>query len=355
MRVLEIVADGSLGGGTTHVLQILRGLQSATLCFGLVTQSGSYLCQEAQNLGIPCHGLNFFYSRLNPAIPIELRHICSRTQPNVIHVHGARAAFSLALARINVPILYTIHGFHFFQKSTVLRWLALQVERYIFQRASRIVFVSQYDLTSARNTGLLKKNKPYELIYNGIPLHDIPSVDFLDSHLIGFVGRLEPQKDPLLFLDALGALPEYSATIVGTGSLDTLVRTDIRRLGLTKRVTMLGALSHLETLKTISLLRVLVLSSRWEGLPLIVLEAMWMGVPVVSMNVSGMGEVIDDEIDGVLINQRTGESLANGIKKVTENSSLRAFIIHNAKIKVRKKFSEEQMLQSLYRVYQDIQ
>ncbi len=354
MRVLEIVADGSLGGGTTHVLQILKGLQSPTLCFALVTQSESYLHQEAQNLGIPCHGLNFFYSRLNPAIPIELRRICSRTQPHVIHAHGARAAFFLALARIKIPVLYTIHGFHFFQKPRVFRWLALQVERYIFKRASRIIFVSQYDLTCAKNMGILKKDQSYDLIFNGIPFHNVPQIDFHDFQHIGFIGRLEPQKDPLLFLDTLGALPKYSATIVGTGSLDTLVRKEIVRRGLTKRVRMLGALSHSETLKAISLLSVLVLPSRWEGLPLIALEAMWLGVPVVSMNVSGMGEIFDHEIDGVLVDQRTGESLANGIKKVAESTSLRASIIQNAKQKVRGKFSEDQMLQSVCRVYQEI-
>ena len=59
MRVLEIVADGSPGGGTTHILQILKGLSDFT-SFELVAQSGSYLLQVAQKLGIPCHGVDFF-------------------------------------------------------------------------------------------------------------------------------------------------------------------------------------------------------------------------------------------------------------------------------------------------------
>ena len=120
MRVLVIVADGRPGGGTTHVLQILKGLPDCT-SFELVTQSGSYLLQEAQKLGIPCHGLDFFFSRLNPAIPITLRRICSSAQPHVAHVHGGRAGLFFSLARIDVPTLYTVHGFHLLQKSLVLR------------------------------------------------------------------------------------------------------------------------------------------------------------------------------------------------------------------------------------------
>ena len=353
MRVLEIVADGRPGGGTTHVLQILKGL-SDSISFELVTQSGSYLLQEAQKLGVSCHGVDFFYSRLNPAISIQSRRICLSVQPHVVHVHGGRAGFFFALAHIDVPTLYTVHGFHLLQKSLVLRWLALQAERYIFQCASRIVFVSQYDAALARRLGLLKKNKPHELIYNGIAAHLLPQSEHRCLQHIGFIGRLEHQKDPMLFLDALEHLPEYSATIVGTGSLETLVRKEIGRRGLSKRVRMLGALSQSETLKILSLLSACVLSSRWEGLPLIALESMWMGIPVVSMNVSGMSEVIEDGIDGVLVDQRSGESLANGVRHVTQDSSLRALIIQNARSKVQEKFSEEQMLQSLCRVYQEM-
>jgi glycosyltransferase involved in cell wall biosynthesis len=73
------------------------------------------------------------------------------------------------------------------------------------------------------------------------------------------------------------------------------------------------------------------------------------------MNVSGMSEIIESGMDGVLIDQRSGESLANGVKQVMEDSSLKAFIIQNARSKIKEKFSEEQMLKSLRRVYQEIQ
>ena len=354
MRVLGIVADGSLGGGTTHVLQILKGL-SGCISFELVSQSGSYLLREAQNLGIPCHGVNFFRSRLNPLIPIALRRICLNTQPQVVHVHGGRAGFFCAMAHIDAPALYTVHGFHFLQKPWVLRRLALLAERYVFQHVSRIVFVSQYDTALGRSLGLLESTKPYELIYNGIASRDVALPVPLDVQHLGFIARLEQQKDPLLFLDALENLPECSATIVGDGSLAILVKQEIHRRGLGHRVRILGALSHLAALQILSELSVLILSSRWEGLPLIVLEAMSMGVPVVSMNVSGMNEMIEDGIDGVLVAQRTGERLAHGVRRVTQNFSLRARIIQNARLKVTTKFSEDHMLQALHRMYQEIQ
>jgi len=206
----------------------------------------------------------------------------------------------------------------------------------------------------ARQIGCLTGNTPYELIYNGIPLLDESATPNPSQRHIGFIGRLEPQKDPLLFLDVLEHLPEFSATMVGTGSLQDLVRTETVRRGLHKRVNLIGGLSHSETLNVLSSMSVLVLSSRWEGLPFIALEAMGLGVPVVSVNVNGMSEIITHEVNGILVDQRSSLKLAQGIKKVLEDGSLRTSIIENARATVKTKFSENHMIQSLHRIYQEM-
>ncbi len=124
---------------------------------------------------------------------------------------------------------------------------------------------------------------------------------------IGFIGRLEYQKDPLLFVEMMEFLPEYSATIVGDGALAPMVKQEIVKRGLSGRVHMVGELSHGEALKILATLSVVVLTSRWEGLPVLVLESMGMGVPVVSMNVSGLEEIIHDEVNGMLVEKRRAE------------------------------------------------
>lgn len=352
MRVLQIVADGKPGGGTTHVLQILKGLRHA-VSFQLITEEQSYLMKEAGALGIPCQGLRFFISRLNLALPFQLRSLVMALQPDLVHVHGGRAGFFFALSLLRIPMVYTVHGFHFIEKSARIRWMALMAERWNFQRACQSIFVSKYDAALAEKYQLLSINDKKTVVYPGFSLNDFPQVLPRALLHIGFIGRLEYQKDPLLFVEMMTFLPEYSATIIGDGALAPMVKQEIIKRGLSERVHMVGELTHGEALKTLATLSVVVLTSRWEGLPVLVLESMGMGVPVVSMNVSGLEEIIHHEVNGMLVQKRRGEDLAEKVRIITNNEDLRASLIKNAQATIHEKFSMESMLGSILEIYQE--
>ena len=350
MRVLQIVADGNPGGGTTHVLQILRGFRS-THSMGLITQSQSYLFQQAGVLDIPSYGLHFFRSRLNLAISFHLNKIYSEWKPDLIHVHGGRAGLFHAIIGTTVPTVYTVHGFHFSHKPTGIRWLATYVEGIIISRAKRIIFVSEHDAKIARACKILPENKPITIIHNGIQFRKMPGGQTIPAKHVGFIGRLEYQKDPFLFLDALEHLPDYTATMVGGGSLESAVKQEITHRNLGKRVCQVGPLSHAESLQLLSTFDVLLLTSRWEGLPLVVLEAMSAGVPVVAVNVSGLSEIIEHEKNGLLIDERSGQALAWAVRAAVENQELRTEMINQAYQHVRNRFSEENMLSEIRKIY----
>lgn len=352
MRVLQIVADGKPGGGTTHVLQILQGLRHA-VSFQLITEEQSYLMKEAGALGIPCQGLRFFISRLNLALPFQLRALVIALQPDLVHVHGGRAGFFFVLSLLKIPMIYTVHGFHFIEKNPVLRWGALMAERWNLRRAWHSIFVSKYDVTLAGNHQLLSGKDKRSVIYPGLPWNSLPQVLPHAPRHIGFIGRLEYQKDPLLFLEMMMFLPEYSATIVGDGALALIIKQEIVKRGLSGRVHMVGELSHGEALDILATLNVVVLTSRWEGLPVLVLESMGMGVPVVSTNVSGLEEIIHHGVNGMLVEKRGGEDLAEMVKIITNNEDLRASLIKKAQATIHEKFSMENMLGSILEIYQE--
>ena len=350
MRVLQIVADGNPGGRTTHVLQILRGFRS-THSMGLITQSRSYLFHQAEGLDIPSYGLHFFRSRLNLAVSFHLNKIYSEWKPDLIHVHGGRAGLFHTITGTTVPTVYTVHGFHFLHKPSGIRWLATFAERVIISRANRIIFVSEHDAKIARACKILPDNKPTSVIHNGIQLRKVPEDHTTPAKHVGFVGRLEYPKDPFLFLDALELLPDYTATMVGGGSLESAVKQEITHRDLAKRVRQVGSLSHQESLKILSTFDVLLLTSRWEGLPLVVLEAMWAGVPVVAVNVSGLSEIIEDKKNGLLIDERSGQALAWAVRAAVENHELRTEMINQARQHVRNRFSEENMFSEIQKIY----
>ena len=78
-----------------------------------------------------------------------------------------------------------------------------------------------------------------------------------------------------------------------------------------------------------------------------------MGVPVVSMNVSGLEEIIHHEVNGMLVEKRRGEDLAEKVRIITNNEDLRASLIKNAQATIHEKFSMEKMLGSILEIYQE--
>lgn len=345
-----MMADGSPGGGSTHLLQILSHLNES-FSFGLITQSESYLHGESRKLGVPAFGVEFFRSRIDPSVPVRIRKLVREFNPDLVHIHGSRAGLFYLMAGVKIPMIYTIHGFHFAHKNFVLRWFAMKAERLICRLATCVIFVCRHDLRAAETAKLLPTNTRREVIYCGVGFDEIPPATTSDRRQIGFIGRLVEQKDPLLFLDCVKLLPGYAATIVGGGDLERQVKSEIARCSLFN-LKMLGTLPRRETLLALSTFSVLVMTSLWEGLPILALEAMGAGIPVVAIDVGGISEAIENGRSGILIRSRSAQHLADAVKRVTEDETLRGSLVGEARDRVRELFSEERMFQEISKVYE---
>jgi glycosyltransferase involved in cell wall biosynthesis len=136
-----------------------------------------------------------------------------------------------------------------------------------------------------------------------------------------FAGRLHPQKDPLLLIEAFANLNQANVHLLmaGTGELKSELEAKISVLGLSKQVTMLGAVPQDKLAALHQISDVFVLSSVYEGLPFAVLEALSCGTPVVTTN---SGETPDflAEDSGIVCNQRTPEAIADALRQILQNS-----------------------------------
>ncbi|MBD2677567.1 MULTISPECIES: glycosyltransferase [Nostoc] len=138
-----------------------------------------------------------------------------------------------------------------------------------------------------------------------------------ETRFILFAGRLHPQKDPLLLVRAFAVLnqPQTHLLIAGDGELAIEIRGEIARLGLSDRVTMLGAIGMEELAKLHRICNVFVLCSAYEGLPLVVLEALASGTPVVT-TICGETPKLLAADNGVVCKQRTPECVADALRQV---------------------------------------
>ena len=140
------------------------------------------------------------------------------------------------------------------------------------------------------------------------------------TRFILFAGRLHPQKDPLLLIEAFAVLnlPNVHLLIAGTGELENKLQEKINRLGLSERVTMLGAVPQQKLAALHQLSSVFLLSSVYEGLPLTVLEALSCGTPVVTTD-SGETPKFLTLNSGIVCRTRTPQAIAEALSQILQN------------------------------------
>ena len=138
-----------------------------------------------------------------------------------------------------------------------------------------------------------------------------------DQFLWLAVGRLSEAKDYPNLLHAFSALsqryPDARLLIAGDGPLRSYLDSMIQRLGMEDLVRLLGLRLDMPNLYAAS--DALVLSSAWEGMPVVVLEAMASATPVVATSVGAVPEVVSDGVSGLIVPPHDHEALANAMGK----------------------------------------
>lgn len=137
------------------------------------------------------------------------------------------------------------------------------------------------------------------------------------AKLLLFVGRLHPQKDPILLIRSLATLkdPNVFLVIAGTGEMKDIVCAEIEEHGLSKQVHLLGDVPQGEVANLYRACDLLVVTSAFEAGPLVILEALACGTPIVSTDCGQASRYILEN-NGILCKSREPQNLAGAIHKV---------------------------------------
>lgn len=148
----------------------------------------------------------------------------------------------------------------------------------------------------------------------------------LDSKSMIAVGRMSYQKGYERLVDAWRIVaeryPDWTLDIFGGGELRDELENRIKEANLSEKIHLHSPSSEImsEYLKSSAL----VLSSRYEGLPMVLLEAMSVGLPLISFDCQcGPRDVIEHGVNGLLVKDGDIEGLASAIIRVIENPSFR--------------------------------
>ena len=151
----------------------------------------------------------------------------------------------------------------------------------------------------------------------------------VDGRMIISVGWLIERKGHHLVIEVMKSLPDTTLLIAGAGEERGRLERQIAVAGLSGRVRLLGELAHEDLPRLYSAADALVLASSREGWANVLLEAMACGTPVVATDVWGTAEVVRAPAAGVLIKERSGTAIAEGVRTLfailPERAATRAY------------------------------
>jgi glycosyltransferase involved in cell wall biosynthesis len=355
-NIVQVVGDGTRSGGTTYVIQLARSLLRDGHCVTVITNSGSFLEEHARRLGASAIGLKFNFRANTPALAIQLRHHLRNIHPEIVHAHGSRGGLPTALASYNRSwrLVYTVHGLHYNFRRQPLRWLGWMAEKVCMRRADKTVFVAHHDEEVARKDRLLVDGSQSIVVGNAVSVDIVPQPTEDRVYDIGFLGRLSPQKNPLLLCDVLVAMRPLRPTLVliGGGPLQGEIRSRIDKLGLTSQIIVTGELPRREALGTLARCRTFVLPSVHEGQPLAVMEAAHLGLPAVVSSLPGIKEIVDEAETGYCVPVYDVAGYADRLSRLLMDPDLARRMSLAAKRRAARDFNFERIVDAYSRIYE---
>ncbi len=171
------------------------------------------------------------------------------------------------------------------------------------------------------------------------------------------VGRFEPAKDYPTMIAAFARLAaertQSQRVLVGEGSLKGEVERLVRQGGLERRVRFLGVRRDVPEL--LSAADGYVLSSAWEGMPVVLLEAAAVELPVVATRVGGVPEVVDAETTGLLVPAGDPVALADAMVRLESLSpDVRAAMGLRGRALVEERYGTDRVMQIWDRLYSEL-
>lgn len=344
IKILHILTQLELGGAQKNALEILSGLDADKYDIHLISSDG-LRSQEARRIpGLHLTLLSFLRRSPHPLFDLLaflfIFFYVKKNKIQIVHTHSSKAGIlgRWAARCAGVPvIIHTIHGwgFHDYLKSFWNDFYIL-LEKKTAKITTKLIAVTGDDIRRGLEHGIGTR-EAYLLIRYGIDQNffesGFSSLMTTKRHLgleesdrvVAMVACLKPQKNPLDFIKAaeivLSGCQDTKFLLVGDGILRPLLEKEIMQRDIADRFFMLGWRQDIDRILPVA--DILVLTSLWEGLPIVFLEAMSFAKPVVSYDVGGASEVISDGVNGFLVRPKDTQALAAKVKLLLENNDLR--------------------------------
>jgi glycosyltransferase involved in cell wall biosynthesis len=229
------------------------------------------------------------------------------------------------------PVIINYRGGH--AEKFLQRWGKIALP--VFRKADRVVVPSRFLEFVFLNHGISTKVIP-NIISDKLQPERNPTDGML--HII--VNRnFEPIYNVACALRAFAIIqayhPKARLTLIGDGSQRAQLERLVSILGL-RNIMFTGQIPNQKVIETLSTADLMLNPTNVDNMPISLLEAMAVGVPIVSTNVGGVPYLIDNRVNGILVDKNDHQAMARAALRILRSARLRKRLQRNAWREVRK-------------------
>ena len=297
----------------------------------------------------------------------QIKKLAKKLKPDIVYAHSTKAGAltRMALIGMSIPVIYNPHGWAFNIDQSKQKELAYRlIEKMQVPFTKKIVCISDAEMQSAIQKHICSPNM-IKVIPNGVDFELLDKASSItreelgipdSAFVVGQIGRLSKQKAPDVFVEMAkiikDAIPNSFFVMVGGGNLEAKVRSLIKSEGLEDSFLITGWVSN--PTSYLNCFDVATLLSRWEGFGLALVEYMYCGVPLVSTKVDAIPYVVDDGVDGLLVEPNRPDKAAQAVIRIHKDKDLAIKFMKNGLLISRNKYDIRRVVEQTQLLYQEL-
>jgi glycosyltransferase involved in cell wall biosynthesis len=330
MKLFLLSTSMGMGGADQQILTLARAMRGRGHDVRIVSLAPlGQMGLEAQGEGIPTDSLDLRRNLTHLPRIGRLVTMLRQWRPDILHSHMVHANLLASALRPFAPVKALVATIHSINDGGPIRMAAYRASSAM---VDRFTIISR--LAAERYVGIgAVPARLVEVIPNAVDVdafRKVPEARLSVRAELGIgdefvwiaVGRFELAKDYPTMIAAFAQLaarrPRSRLLLVGKGSLQPDVEERVRAADLDGRVRFLGV--RRDVTRLLSAADGYVLSSAWEGMPVVLLEAAAAELPIVATRVGGIAEVVEDGRTGVLVPPGDPSALAQAMERIEGSS-----------------------------------
>jgi glycosyltransferase involved in cell wall biosynthesis len=283
----------------------------------------------------------------------------------LIYVNGLGAECAIAALLAGRPAVHKIVGDYAWERARSRGWfrgtlddyqasahpgrlrLLDWVRTFPLRLANHVIVPSDYLREIVSGWGISKEK--IQVIYNAVESAAAspaisPSLPPWNGKTLVTVSRLVPWKGVDGLIRLLPDLPDTRLIVAGDGEMRAALKAQTQSCGVADRVQFLGSLPQDAVRHCLDQADAFVLNSTYEGLPHVVLEAMTAGVPVIATDAGGTGEVVKENVTGLLVPVGDAFALKAAIERLWREPALGRQLAEEAARQLTARFDYDAMV-----------